>query len=770
MRRLLSRLVFIGFCAALCGELLWRGADALFPFPDEELGRPYGQIVVDRKGDVIRMFLAADGRWRFAVHREQMSPELMEAIVASEDRWFRYHPGVNPVSVLRATFSNLRAGRVVSGASTIPMQIARLMQRRPRTLRSKLIEAFRALQMCRLLEKDELLEIYLNLAPYGDNIEGVRAASYFYFGKRPDRLSWAEIALLTTLPRSPIRYDPTRNPELSRRSRNRVIEQLRMGGLMSPSQSRIARSAAVPGRKRQTPFRAPHFAEFLRRRSPGLQDLKSTLDLEIQASVELGVESHVEQLRALGIENAAVVVLDNNTREVLALVGSAAYLDSAHQGQVNGAVARRSPGSALKPFLYALAYDRGHIVPESLLLDVPYDYSGYVPENYDQRYRGQVSAEEALVQSLNVPAVHLLSRTGLVDFHELLLSAGLSTLDRPSLHYGLPLVLGAGEVRLLDLANLYASLARGGVHRPVRLLAGDASTGRRLFSREAVHFTTGSLTRLPRPDLPEAWALSLDVPAVAWKTGTSYGHRDAWAIGFSRERTIGVWLGNFDGAGTRGLSGAEHAGPLLFDLFRAVAPSGSRFEEPKGLEIDQVAVCPVSRQLPGPYCPQTLRVAAIRGRSTFRACGIHQRIFVDAESGLRLDGPCLSSSSYVARVIAVLPPRLAAWRQRQGTPVPVVPERASDCNPVASGEGPRIVSPDRTTPYLLREGVPASYQRISLTALAQPGGRLFWYQDGLLVASGDPEGPFFLSPVRGLHELVVVDAQGRSDRIDYRVE
>ena len=446
MRRLLSRLVFIGFCAALCGELLWRGADALFPFPDEELGRPYGQIVVDRKGDVIRMFLAADGRWRFAVHREQMSPELMEAIVASEDRWFRYHPGVNPVSVLRATFSNLRAGRVVSGASTIPMQIARLMQRRPRTLRSKLIEAFRALQMCRLLEKDELLEIYLNLAPYGDNIEGVRAASYFYFGKRPDRLSWAEIALLTTLPRSPIRYDPTRNPELSRRSRNRVIEQLRMGGLMSPSQSRIARSAAVPGRKRQTPFRAPHFAEFLRRRSPGLQDLKSTLDLEIQASVELGVESHVEQLRALGIENAAVVVLDNNTREVLALVGSAAYLDSAHQGQVNGAVARRSPGSALKPFLYALAYDRGHIVPESLLLDVPYDYSGYVPENYDQRYRGQVSAEEALVQSLNVPAVHLLSRTGLVDFHELLLSAGLSTLDRPSLHYGLPLVLGAGEV------------------------------------------------------------------------------------------------------------------------------------------------------------------------------------------------------------------------------------------------------------------------------------------------------------------------------------
>ena len=243
--------------------------------------RPYGQIVYDRNGDLIRMFLASDGHWRFRAQLDQITPQLVDSIVASEDQWFRYHPGVNPASILRAALSNLRAGGIVSGASTIPMQIARLMERRPRNFQSKLLEAFRALQMCRLYSKDELLEIYLNLTPYGGNIEGIRAASYFYFGKKPDRLSWAETALVTTLPRSPVSYDPTRNLELSTRARDRVIAQLRGKGIMSSSQARTAFSARLPDRKQTQPFRAPHFAELVRRQNPHSQELHTTLDLEM---------------------------------------------------------------------------------------------------------------------------------------------------------------------------------------------------------------------------------------------------------------------------------------------------------------------------------------------------------------------------------------------------------------------------------------------------------------------------------------------------------
>ena len=410
-------------CAAVLGlVLVWQLASALFPFPHEKLERPYGQIVYDRNGDLIRMFLASDGHWRFRAQLDQITPQLVDAIVASEDQWFRYHPGVNPVSVLRAALSNLRAGGIVSGASTIPMQIARLMEPRPRNFQSKLLEALRALQMSRLYSKDELLEIYLNLTPYGGNIEGIRAASYFYFGKKPDRLSWAETALVTTLPRSPVSYDPTRNLELSTRARDRVIAQLRGKGIISPSQARTASSPRLPDHKQKQPLRAPHFAEMVRRQNPRSQELHTTLDLEIQRAAEFQIDSRKAQLRRQGIGNVAVVIIENETRKVVALVGSAGHSDSAYQGQVNGATARRSPGSALKPFLFALAYDRGLIVPDSPLLDVPYDYAGYVPKNYDRRYRGQVSASQALVQSLNVPAVHLLSRTGLQNFHQLLIS------------------------------------------------------------------------------------------------------------------------------------------------------------------------------------------------------------------------------------------------------------------------------------------------------------------------------------------------------------
>ncbi len=799
-RRAASALLLALFLAPY---LAFRALDLFFPFPLEALHRPPAAVVTDRSGEPLRFFLPADQRWRFPVRLDELPPELPRALVASEDRRFFRHGGVDTRAVLRAAWANLRAGAVVSGASTIPMQIARMAEPGPRTLPRKLRESFRALQLERRFAKRELLEIYLNLLPYGGNVEGVGTAAWFYFGKAPDRLSLGEIALLTAIPRSPTRYDPARGPasaRVARAARDRVLHQLAARGDFSPRERQEIAEAVrqpVPTARRRPPFDAPHWSELVRARHRGATRARSTLDRRIQRAAEELVARRIGELRALGIGNAAVVVLENGGagddgggRPVRALVGSAGFFDIARQGQVDGAVARRSPGSTLKPFLYGLAIDQGRLLPDSWLLDVPTDFSGYVPENYDERYRGRVTVREALVLSLNACAVRLLSEVGLDTFHTLLRRGGLATLDRPLREYGLPLILGSGEVTLLDLTNLYAALAEGGIHRPVRLLESETATGgdgppavppaaghpagQRLFSPEASRVLTEILTDLRRPDLPESWDVTRGVPAVAWKTGTSYGHRDAWAVGWSARHTIGVWVGNFDSTPVQGISGSRHAGPLLFDLFRAVESQGSaasRFRRPPGLLLESIEVCAESRALPGAFCPTRLAVTYLPGRSRLAACTVHRRVLVDARSGELLSGDCVGARRTAFRLLALHPPELVAWWRAQGHEVEDVPPLAAGCRGIPTGEPPRIVSPDPTTAYRLRREAPREDQRIPLVARAAAGARrLFWYQDGLLVAEAAPGAQLFLPPSPGLHRLVVTDDLGRSDGVSYRVE
>ncbi|HEY0511911.1 MAG TPA: penicillin-binding protein 1C, partial [Thermoanaerobaculia bacterium] len=687
--------------------------------------------------------------------------------------------------------SNLRRRQVVSGASTISMQVARMADPGRRNLISKLRESFRALQLERRFSKDRILEMYLNLTPYGGNVEGIGAAAWFYFGKEPDQLSLGEVALLTALPRSPRRYDPTTSPRAARAARDRVLGQLASRGVFSRRELDAARREPLPRVRRRAPFAAPHFTEMVTemvtemaaaRASDDRQArIRTTLDRSTQEIAEAQVARRIRELRDQGIGNAAVVVIDNETRGVRALVGSGGFRESYFQGQVNGAVARRSPGSTLKPFLYAMAIDQGRLVPDSYLLDVPTDFAGYVAENYDQRYRGRVTVREALITSLNACAVRLLAEVGLADFQRLLLRGGLSTLDRPAGRYGLPLILGAGEVRLLDLVNLYATLAQGGRHRPVRMIEPepDADTGRTaeadpvpLFSPEAARAVTEILTNVRRPDLPEAWDLTRDVPGVAWKTGTSYGHRDAWAVGFSARTTIGVWVGNFDGRPRQGISGSQHAGPLLFDLFRALESGGRGPVEPEGLERDEIEVCALSHQLPGPFCRERVRIPYLPGRSKLTACTIHRRMLVDSRTGELLAGDCVSRRPHEFRLFTLYPPELVAWWRSQGNPVRDLPRLSPACAGIPDGEPPHIVSPDASTPYRLRRDSPVEYQKISLVAQVAPGvRRLYWYQDGALVAMTEAAAMGrFLAPVRGEHRLVVTDDLGRSDGVTYRVE
>ena len=744
--------------------------DGLFPFPFHQLRGPASIMVRDRDGKPLRAFLAPDEKWRYPVVLSEVAPELTEAVVASEDRWFYWHIGINPLSVLRAAWTNWRSGRIVSGASTIPMQIARLAEPKSRILQSKLQEAFRALQLEWHFGKEELLELYLNLVPLGSNRQGIGAGALFYFGKSPAQLSLGEASLLTVIPRSPARYDPARNPSVALQARNRILRQLEARGTFNRKAVADALRQPVPTRIKNPPFHAPHFTQYVVNRLHGRSEVATTLDWRLQKIAERHAASRILGLRRQGIANASVVVIENGTRELRAMVGSAGFFENRYQGQVNGAIARRSPGSTLKPFLYAAAMDQGRILPESYLLDIPTDFSGYVAENYDGEYRGRVTVSEALIDSLNAPAVRLLAGVGLKNFFRLLKQGGLSTLDRPSADYGLPLVLGGCEVSLLELTNLYASLREGGIYRPVRWLTGADGIQRSLFSREAAYLVTRILTKVSRPDLPRAWDLARGIPAVAWKTGTSYGHRDAWAVGFSNRLTIGVWVGNFDGRGVKGISGAEHAGPLLFDMFRAMEPEGARFDRPGRLKIQELELCSLSRQLPGPFCGERVSATYLPGRSKLSPCGYHRQVFVDSNTGRLLTGDCLKGRPYRPRLLTVYPAELLAWWRAENQALPEMPPVSQECSGIPFQQQPRIVSPMPETPYLLRPDAPAEYQKIPLIAQIGPHSKkLYWYQNGLLLGAPDAGEQLFVSLRQGRHRLVVVDNLGLSDSITYQV-
>jgi penicillin-binding protein 1C len=755
---------------------LFFAADAIFPFPVARLTRRPAVVVYDRNGEAMRVILPPDQKLRIPVTLDEIPPGAIKAILTSEDRWFWRHPGVNPMAVARATASNLRARRRVSGASTIPMQIARMAEPKSRTFRGKAWEMFRALQLSKRYSKRELLTMYLNMAPYGGNVEGIGAASFVYFGKPPSQLSIGEIAFLTTLPRSPNRYDPLRDHDRATRARDRVLRELRDRGAFTTAEIGNAMRQPLPRARRKAPFVAPHFCDYAVQQAGGAVRITTTLDPQTQQLAEQQVAARLGALRAWGVEQAAVVVIDNRTREVRAMVGSGGFFDVARQGQNNGAVARRSPGSTLKPFLYARAFDDGSLIPDAILLDVPTDFSGYVPENYDGTYRGRVVARDALIQSLNATAVRLLSEEGVDDFVTLLRRGGLTTLDRQPGKYGLPLILGGGEVRLIDLTNLYATLAEGGEYAPVRVLASrqPPTANRqptRLFSRESTSMLTGILTELKRPDMPRAWQLTREMPLVAWKTGTSYGHRDAWSVGYSDRYSIGVWVGNFDGHGQKGLSGSEFAAPLLFDLFRAIEGNAAQPRKLDGLSTSTIEVCAESRELPTPYCKERIRVAIIPGRTHLHACELHRPIWIDPKSGQRLAGDCLEAHPHVQIVATVHPPELVAWWRAQNQPFESLPPLAAACGDIAAADAaPRIVSPDGATPYRLRNDAPLEFQEILLAAHTSDAAKLYWFEDGVLVASGDAGRRMFRRPTRGTHNLVVVDDSGRSSSVKYRVE
>ncbi|MXV82736.1 penicillin-binding protein 1C [Candidatus Poribacteria bacterium] len=797
--------------------ILFMLANWCFPLPKARLHPPVSQIVLDRNGEWLRAFLADDGMWRFSYQSQQIfnksapsltqnshygtnattdtySPLLHQAILISEDRWFYYHYGINPISIATAIYDNLKAGEVVRGGSTITMQLARLMEPKARNIPNKFIEMFRAFQLEHAYSKSEILTFYFNMLPYGGNIVGTAAASRFYFNKPQHTLSLGEAALLAAIPNAPERLRPDRFPENARKAREKVLNRLLARRQISEQQWQEAVQEPIPHKRYPLPFKAPHLSRLLikeNRKKFGVRNpshsrttngrIHTTIDAKVQdtaarlLSEYLGDAARKPSLRGShSTSTGAIIVMDTQNRHILAMVGSHDFFDRKALGQINGTLAPRSPGSALKPFVYALAMQEGLITPETLLFDVPVTYADYTPVNYDGKYNGYVTARQALARSLNVPAVSLNARLKNRTLHAFLKQAGISTLA-PAQKYGLSMVLGGCEVNLLELTTLYAGLANMGEFGPYQLTKPHQpkteNYSKRLLRQETSFIITEMLTnsQLPTNTVknPEAFERTMNLPKIAWKTGTSYGHRDAWCIGYSPTFTIGVWLGNFDGKGTPMLSGTDAATPILFALFTALTGQDTHhwFTKPEQLKTRQV--CTLSGAPVSPHCPTHKEDVYIPGVSSVTVCTIHKPIYVDESTGYSLCSHCWGnndgSTGPSKKIFEEWPADAATWLAENGFAVSVLPAHNPLCTGTISGNAPIILSPAEDTTYYIREGVSLENQKIRLTASASSRTQdLFWFLDGELIFQGNAGEQYWLTPTRGKHVLTCVDAEGRS--------
>lgn len=782
-KRASRRLLLCGGTGALVLPLsLWL-AVIFLPFAPEHL-KPANpsSTLLDRRGKALRSYLSQDERWRIPARLGELSPWVVKATLAVEDKRFHSHSGIDWIAIVRAMSGNLRAGRIVSGASTITMQTAGLSDEPRRTWLRKLRQAFRALQLERAWSKRQILEFYLTHISYGGNVCGIEAASRRYFNKPARELSLSEAALLAGIPQSPTRLRPDRHYGAALKRRAHVLKRMLHNGDITRADYNRVLPQRPPVGQFDAPVEAPHFCDLVRGRSPIRETVRTSLDLKVQHAAENLLRARVEALRPRGVTNGAAVVLDNATGQVLALVGSVDYNAVADAGQVNGAWAGRSPGSTLKPLLYARAWDQGLLLPASILPDVPQPFARYSPENFDGSFQGLVRADKALAWSLNVPAVEVLRQLGVEETLPWLRRAGLVTLRRPSEEYGLSLAVGTCQVRLLDLTNACAMLARGGLWRPWSLTADGSDLplgGRefRLLSEGSCFFVNRALSD-PQLRPPAAIDPALaGMTGVAWKTGTSSGFRDAWTVAWDSQHCVGVWLGNMDGRSSRALAGAEAAAPVALGLMKHLR--GARGEHWPRIPPDlcPVTVCRSTGLLPGNDCPSTASVEGLspgNGRRMAATCRIHKRLLLDEETSTVLCTRCLGGRSRTEKVFALWPGATASWLSRTGetgetaSPPPHFP----GCLTRSPFSPPRITSPAPGDRFLVTGDRPLAFQKLALEATASPAGsQLYWFVDGRLsqiAKAGDV--PAFVPLTEGAHTIRCVDQFGRSDSLTIRVD
>jgi len=760
--------VAAGTCAGLAivaGAIIWM-IIAWGPKPLLVNKSGLSQAVYDREGHLLRLTLSSDEKYRLWVPLSEIPPAMIEATVLQEDAWFRWHPGVNPFSLLRAIFTTyVERGRRVGG-STIAMQLAR--QRfgiNSRTWTGKLQQILLAARIARYYSRDEILEAYLNVVPYGGNVEGVGAASIIYFAKQPRYLSLAQALTLAVIPQNP----RLRNPASAdgrvalTRARSRLAVAWIRAHPSADSAGLLPDLAVASYTRRALPFGAPHLVNRVLKDNPSAPRIETTLDSGIQALLERQLRMYIERNRRLAINNGAVILVDYRSMQVKGYVGSVDFFSGSINGQVNGLRGRRSPGSALKPFIYALAIDQGLIHPQTMLKDTAIRISAYNPENFDRDFLGPIDATSALVRSRNVPAIELANRLSPPGLYGFLKRAGIRNL-RPEGFYGLALALGGVEVSMEEMAGLYAMLANGGVLRPlVTTVPEPAGFSRtvRLLSPEAGYVVLDMLRNNPRPVGDFTLSQVPGTAAVPWKTGTSYGYRDAWAIGIVGPYVLGVWIGNFDGTPNANFVGREAAGPLFFDIVDALRARGPLLESivHQPLNLKKVKVCALSGELPGPYCDHLKDTWFIPGKSPIRTCRIHRAVQIDARSGLRA---CPGRSDVaINRVYEFWPSDLLKLFRAAGIARRTPPPMDNDCTKVAAqGAAPLISSPSRGVVYSVTS---SGRTEISFSAVTDADSRtVYWFVDDQLAGTSHTGESLFWKAKPGTFLIRAVDEQGRA--------
>jgi len=793
-----------------------------FSLPRRLFSDPTSTVIDDREGGLLGARIAADGQWRFP-ERDDVPDRFKTALLLFEDRHFYYHPGFNPVSMGKALLYNIRNRGMKRGGSTISMQVIRLSRKgRRRTLPEKVIETILATRLELRHSKGEILALYASHAPFGGNVVGLDAAAWRYYGRSPEELSWAEAATLALLPNAPSLIFPGRNQEVLFARRDRLLDELHRRGHIDRLTCELAKHEPLPGKPYPLPQLASHLLDGVAKNRQG-QRVRTTIDAFLQQMAVAVVNEHNQAHRANEIHNAAAIILHVPTGEVLAYVGNTQPGGSRDHGhQVDIVTAPRSTGSILKPLLYALMTQEGMILPGMLVPDIPTQIAGYSPKNYFMTYDGAVPARRSLSRSLNVPSVRMLRDYGVEKFHHYLQEAGMRTLVFPPGHYGLSLILGGAEGTLWDIAGMFASMSRVLGHPAsgkgpdglpafrepavlfetgrLQALAGPAATfsgpaatfsgpaatfsgpaatfsgPAATFSGSAATFsgpteafidpaavwlTYGALVEVNRPDAESGWELYSSQGRVAWKTGTSFGGRDAWAVGTTKDFVVGVWAGNATGEGRPGLTGLGTAAPIMFDLFNYL-PAGEWFDPPYD-GMSRVVVCRDSGHRAGMYCTEKDTVWVHNNGLETPACPYHQLIHLDRAGRFRVSSQCEEVAQIRSEPWFVLPPAMEWFYKTRNPAYRTLPPFRADCLPVGDTPAMDLIYPrDATTIFIPREMDGMRGVAVFEVAHRNPSASLFWHLDDDYLGETKHFHRMALSPESGFHTLTVVDQDGES--------
>lgn len=751
-------------------------AGYLVCLPRQLFRMPYSTVAADRHGELLGARIATDGQWRFPP-RATTPDKVKQCLITFEDRHFYRHFGVNPLAIGRAIRQNLKSRRVVSGGSTLTMQTIRLARNKPRTFGEKFIEMILATRLELRASKEEILAMYVSHAPFGGNVVGLDAAAWRYFGHPAEELSWAEAAMLAVLPNAPAMIHLSKGRPALLRKRNRLLQQLRERGILDESAYELAISEPLPDEPHPLPHTAPHLVSRLYRERTGEYTL-TTLDKGLQTQVENLAERWSDEFARSDIRNLAILVIDLPTNQVVAYCGNTHFDNRQATGnQVDIIQARRSTGSILKPFLYYAMLQEGSLLPHTLLPDVPININGFAPQNFSMQFEGAVPASEALARSLNIPAVTMLQRYGVPKFHHLLQQAGLKTLDRPASHYGLSLILGGAEATLWDVTNAYAKLGRSLLQLPQTsgsyLLNENASTGTStgnglpddLFQPGAAWQTLEALIEVNRPEEID-WKSIPSMQPVAWKTGTSHGFRDAWAVGITPRYAVGVWVGNASGEGKPGLIGARTAGPVLFDLFSLLPASARWFGQPAGAFVE-AEVCRRSGHLKSRFCEETDTLLILPAGLKTEACPYHHPVTLTADGTHRTYEHCAGTEPVIHTSWFSLPP-VWEWYYKQHHPeyAPLPPFKPG-CGE-ASLQPMQFIYPPMNARIVLPRQMDGSPGFLTVElAHSHPGATIFWHLDEHYLTQTQDFHKISLQPSPGKHSLTAVDEEGNTVSVTF---